>query len=155
MRTTKRHIRQFLFLWAALSIVGIVAAQVITSKNPIAAWTAPTKNADGTPLTDLDHYIVAVSSQPLAEPTSAEGAVIMAVGGATQELDLTPMLASLNAPPPYWVWVRAVDKFGNEGGWTDAVNFTPDTVPPDKPTGLHIKVKTTTTTTVETTVEQP
>lgn len=86
------------------------------------AWTGPSTNADGTPLTDLAGYRVylatAVPSCPGASFHSVTSATLAPTTGET----LAYRVASLTSGATYFTVVTAVDLTGNESACTSPVS---------------------------------
>ena len=111
------------FLFSSLSIGATLSLK--------ATWTPPTKNSDGTPLTDLASYnlyrtdagraLIGNISSTAAQPYSFS---VTVTGSGTLSFVMT-----------------AVDASGNESADSTAVTFPYDLVPPAAPGSLKITTK--------------
>jgi PKD repeat protein len=99
------------FSWLVLLVTPGQAASVILS------WSAPTKNADGTPLTDLAGYTVHYG---LIKGTYD---VTVNVGNT-----LSVSLGGLDVGLTYYMAVTASDTSGNDSTFSNEVSVTPVTV---------------------------
>lgn len=112
-------------------------APTVVGKTVTLAWDAPTTNVDGTPYNDAGGYEVAIaaetadlngSDQPLETATITDPAVT--------EFPFSTTVASGR----YSFWVRAFDRVGNNSVWTGPVITTIDSVGPNPPINLTIKI---------------
>jgi hypothetical protein len=106
-----------------LAVIALIAMPLVTEAGFLdLEWTAPTTNADGSPLTDLGGYRVYTGT---AAPTCpGPGYVSLAAPAPTPAAGETigATLTSLTAGTTYWVRVSAVDTSGNESACTPAVS---------------------------------
>ena len=116
-----------------------VSGLLKTSPKGILAWDPPTVNEDGTPLTDLAGYRLAVSA--LSADLKAGGVPLatfnVADKTATQQ-DIMGLMGTLPAGD-YRFWALAYDDVGNESAWCDFIEITYDPLKPGKPIKLRIK----------------
>lgn len=102
---------------AAWAAVGPVNPSVVEA-------TAPTTNADGTPLTDLKALGFCVSSSPTAPPLTCVDADSPTPSPTGQVIVGTPIAAfGLTQDGDYFVDVDAVDLVGNRSAKTARVPF--------------------------------
>ena len=108
------------------------------------SWTAPTANADASPLVDLAGFEVLVAPQAGVTPTSP-GLVIRDVGAqgvpatppANTVVSITLGSLALTGGQKY-ACVRAYDLAGNRGACSNEVPFVGKFVAPGAPTGLTV-----------------
>ena len=113
--------------WCRLGF-GLAVAGVVLSTAPVgagvldASWTAPTKNTDGTTLTDLASY--RVYYEPTDSPCRASTLLQVASPTTTPSAGqvVSTRLRGLLTGTRYWVAVSAVDKSGNESSCSVMVN---------------------------------
>jgi hypothetical protein len=99
-------------------------------------WTAPTTNADGSPLIDLAGYRVYTgSSTPACPATSFQTLAAPGSSPAPGET-VAATLTNLTADTTYWVRVSAVDSSGNESDCTPAVTAVAHTEVDATPSAL-------------------
>jgi len=99
------------------------------------SWTAPTTNADGTPLQDLSGYRLYVDTQTPACPSSSFHAVSSPTAAPAAGQQISNHLTGLAANTTYFARITAVDRSGNESGCSGAtsgvahadINVTPTT----------------------------
>lgn len=106
----------------------------------VLAWDAPTTNADGTPLTDLAGFVVAISAA--AEDLNTGGVQLARVkveDPVLLEQALTPLVEGLQ-PNTYQLWVLAYDESGNKSEWSQPLLLYLDRNVPGAPGGLRIKI---------------
>lgn len=133
----------FLVLLCSSSVVGTLNAEAASLD---LAWTGPTTNADGTPLTDLAGYrIYLASAVPPRCPDASFGAAVASSAPAPVTGEAVAyQIPGLAAGTTYVALITAVDSSGNESGcagpvsgvaWADlnvspggAVNFGSTTV---------------------------
>jgi len=75
-------------------------------------WVAPTTNCNGTPLTDLDHYVVTTGQFACVDDVCIEGHVSIDIP-AGQAGYMTDLYDDLAVGEGYWYRVEAVDKARN------------------------------------------
>jgi hypothetical protein len=92
----------------ALTTSPYTTAEGITQARVQASWVAPTENQDGTPLTDLSHYLL---------QSSYDGTTW--VGGTVTE-DTLVIIDGLHTGVDVTVRVQAIDTSGNTSLWTSA-----------------------------------
>lgn len=85
-------------------------------------WTAPTTNADGSPLVDLASYRVYTGSSTPACPATSFQTLAAPDGSPASGEMVAATLTRLTAGTTYWVRVSAVDTSGNESECTTAVS---------------------------------
>lgn len=118
--------------------VGSVSAKVI----PVhLEWDAPTTNEDGTPATDLSHYVLYACDQPI--PDTVSGQDVTCPGNMVEFVvpgDQTTTIADYNAPTGEGiVYFRATawDDNDNESLLSNQVSYEYDVV---APTGITIRL---------------
>ena len=99
--------------------------------NAVLTWSAPTKSADGSALTDLAGYDI-LRGLDNAAPT-----LLTSVGKVTTYTDAS--LPSVNASVSYLV--KAFDNAGNRSAASNVVTKVYDANPPMPPTGLDVVVQ--------------
>ena len=136
---TKDDLLKGLAVLLALAVL-LVSAALAFAVGPVVsacslAWTAPTTNTDGTPLTDLARYEVQVGPAPGVYPTPpvSVGAVTPAPAPGTT---VTHTCAA--ADGQRYARVRACDLAGNCSTWSDEVPFVLDAVAPSAPVNLRV-----------------
>lgn len=97
-------------------------------------WNAVTKNADGTPITDLKEYRLYLSQTP---GTYAPPAAVVINAPATQT---TCLAAGVTTDGQYYAVVRAVDTAGNQSANSNEVGFVRDTTSPQAPANFTIQL---------------
>jgi hypothetical protein len=100
-------------------------------------WTAPTENEDGSALLDLDHYVVAISTEDLAAGGTALATKEVTCGEPTCQTVLSDLVATL-PDGTYKAWARTVDHAGNESVWSAPVEFQLDKTVPKPPVSIQI-----------------
>jgi Divergent InlB B-repeat domain len=113
VRTTMRSGSRILIV--ALTLAGVfAAAESVNAASVSLTWTAPTTNANGTPLTDLANYHVYLGT---AAP-SCPGASFLTVSSPTSTPPSGQTVGSrvtgLTAGATYFARITAVDSTGNE-----------------------------------------
>lgn len=106
-------------------------------------WDAPVTNEDGSPLTDLDHYDIAVSKYSDSPDTSSHPVEFKSVScnEATCSMKLWDHFSTLMADAQMiYVQVRAVDKALNASDWSEQLAIPLDTMPPGIPKNLRVRV---------------
>ena len=116
---------------AALIMLIVMSAQLQAAQIQL-TWTAPTTNADGTSLTDLDGYRVYYGQ------TS---------GNLTQNVDVgnqtTYLLSGLVGGQVYYFAVTAYDTSGNQSALSKEASTTTPTGPPPPPVARFTGTPTT------------
>lgn len=77
-------------------------------------WTAPSTNADGTPLTDLAGYRLYVGTSTPTCPGSSYHAIASSTTSPLANQTVSATLTDLNPGATYWVRISAVDRNGNQ-----------------------------------------
>jgi hypothetical protein len=110
--------------WTAILLLGAIVggASTASAASLDLRWTAPSTNADGTPLTDLAGYRVYVATGMPPCPAASFQAVASPTTTPTGAETITLRLASLTAGTTYFSVVTAVDGAGNESACTSAVS---------------------------------
>jgi hypothetical protein len=90
-------------------------------------WTAPTTNADGSPLIDLAGYRVYTGSSTPACPATSFQTLAAPDSSPASGETVAATLTHLTAGTTYWVRVSAVDTSGNESDCTTAVSAVAQT----------------------------
>lgn len=114
--------KKLVIVLACLLLLGMYRAKVVWTE-----WIAPTKNTDGTPLTDLAGYNIYISSPvPSPSPYTLNGVIamyqnmpIMTIG---PEHTKWPFI--LGRYDSYLVQISAVNKRGKESKKTQLVLIT-------------------------------
>jgi hypothetical protein len=105
-------IRILLLLAVTLATLGMVRAKVVWTE-----WTAPTKNTDGTPLTDLAGYNIYISiPAPSSTPTGISNHPLLTV-----EPTYTKWPFWIGINDAYYVEISAVNKQGVESAKTNRI----------------------------------
>jgi len=126
--TTDVHIRRSRWLpWRAPAIVLLMFGRLALPAPADAGvlgieWTAPTTNADGSPLYDLAAYRVYVGSSTPACPSAGFQTLAASDSSPVSGETVAATLTQLTAGTTYWVRVSAVDTSGNESDCTTAVS---------------------------------
>jgi hypothetical protein len=113
-------------------------------QSPILSWERPQLNEDGSALTDLRGYEIAITPpganlQPSTTPSSG---LQFLDSSAALELDLGQLLGPLQSGL-YKAWIRAVDTAGNRSRWSSPLDFEYDRLAPAAPTLRGIRVRIT------------
>lgn len=125
--------------------VGIAEAQAPKVNPTTIEWTAPTTNADGTPLTDLASYRIRVRANavgPVVKTIDQASTTSTPVPGTTVSRGgaSSPLFQELNlADGSYIVTVSAIDTIGNESAESPSVPFVSNRQSPAAPTGVILK----------------
>lgn len=123
------------FIVALAQVVGPPPA--VVGRNVTFEWAPPVENTDGTPLTDLGGYVLAIADP--AVDLNGSGApietFIVADPAATEG-----MLATTVADGTYAFWVRAFDAAGNMSAWAGPVVTAVDSRGPKPPSNLRLKI---------------
>lgn len=131
---------------SVLALVGVGWAQTapqLVNDQAAASWTAPTQNADGTPLTDLAGYVVALSDSTQDLNAGGQSLVTAKVADpAVTAYDLSPLLGGRQSGQ-YRVWVAAYDVAGNVSTWAGPVEVQLDSLAPAAPVGPKVTVTLT------------
>lgn len=141
------------FAFVVVVLLGSVA--VASAQGPInpstLTWTAPTTNADGTPLTDMGEYRVRCASgatAPTYNPTVYTVRVSVASSVAAPAANTTVTVGTagqgslattlgLTTDGQYHCYVTAVDLAGNESGvQAAAIPFVRNRLAPAVPSGV-------------------
>jgi hypothetical protein len=102
-------------LIAGLALAGVVtAAASVDAASVSLTWTAPTTNADGTPLTDLASYRVYLATAVPSCPSSSFLTVSSPTSAPTAGQAIASRVTALSAGATYFVRISAVDGAGNE-----------------------------------------
>ena len=118
-----------LLLLALLLLVPTLAwsdGPVVKQSTCTITWTAPQTNADGTPLTDLDHCNVYATPAAGAEVKFPNVAASSPTGGATKTTTITVAKGS-----NYTITATCTDLVGNESARSASVTL--DALPPAAP----------------------
>ena len=106
--------------WLAVAVVGInliggvVGAARVDAASLSLNWTAPTTNADGSSLTDLDSYRVYLATSTPPCPSTSFFTVASPTTSPTSGQTMSSRVTGLAAGTTYFVRVTAVDTSGNE-----------------------------------------
>ena len=125
--TTDVHIRRRRSRpWRAEAIVlmfGLLALPTAVDAGSLEIeWTAPTTNADGSPLSDLAGYRVYAGSSLPACPAESFQTLAASDSSPVSGETVAATLTQLTVGTTYWVRVSAVDTSGNESDCTTAVS---------------------------------
>ena len=112
----KPHIARQRLLGLGLALLGVFFfAPAVHAGLLDTSWTAPTTNADGSALTDLDHYNLYYGT---SNPVTCPGGTFVTVPSPTSSpapgTTVNYQLKGLQAGTTYFVKVTAVDTSGNE-----------------------------------------
>ncbi len=77
-------------------------------------WTAPSTNANGTPLTDLAGYRLYIGTSTPTCPGSSYHAIASSTTSPLANQTVSATLTNLNPGATYWVRISAVDRNGNQ-----------------------------------------
>jgi len=116
------------------------------------AWDAPTTNTDGTPLTDLLHYQLAVSKSPENPDASTEPVAYVTIPCdeptcAFQLWDDPGVKAMIDDASIIYLQVRAVDWALNASDWSNQLAVELDTLGPSAPVNIRIELSVSVTVT--------
>jgi CARDB/Divergent InlB B-repeat domain len=111
-------------LWIGLSVLAALLGLVAEAGAGLVevSWTAPTTNANGSPLTDLAGYRVYMGTSSPACPGSSYHAVAASDPSPAANQTVRATITGLNAGTTYWVRITAVDSRGNQSGCTAAAS---------------------------------
>jgi CARDB/Divergent InlB B-repeat domain len=111
-------------LWTGLIILAALLGPVAEARAGLVevSWTAPTTNANGSPLTDLAGYRVYMGTSSPACPGSSYHAVAASDPSPAANQTVRATITGLNAGTTYWVRITAVDSRGNQSGCTAAAS---------------------------------
>lgn len=113
----------------ALVAYVLAAGARVNPERETLTWDAPTTNVDGSVCDDLSGYVLAVTSQDVAD-LNAGGTIIEAFAVGTNLYSL----ASLDIPDgPVRFWVKAIDLAGNESVWSEFLDLELDATKPGAP----------------------
>ena len=118
-----------LLLLVALLLVPVVAEAITVTPNGVTSdvqYVEPSTNADGTPLTDLDHCNVYATPATGAEVKFPNVAASSPTGGATKTTNITVAKGS-----NYTITASCTDLVGNESARSASVTL--DALPPAAP----------------------
>ena len=93
---------------------GVVGAARVDAASVTLSWTAPTTNADGTRLTDLDSYRIYLATSSPSCPGASFFTVGAPMSSPASGETLSRVVASLSAGTTYFARITAVDTSGNE-----------------------------------------
>ena len=113
-----RRLGRALFILATL--LGAAAQADAATLN--LTWTAPTTNANGTPLTDLAGYRVYIDTSSPACPGGPSHAVASTTDSPGSGQTVSSRITSLTASATYFIRITAVDDSGNESGCSPQVS---------------------------------
>ena len=85
-------------------------------------WTAPSTNANGTPLTDLAGYRLYVGTSTPTCPGSSYHAIASSTTSPLANQTVSATLTDLNPGATYWVRISAVDRSGNQSACSPTVS---------------------------------
>lgn len=113
-----------MIFWTTLLLLGAIAggASSAEAASLNIEWTAPTTNADGTPLADLAGYRVYLGTAWPSCPDASFRGVASATPAPTLGETVAYRVSSLTAGATYFAAVTAVDITGNESACTGAVS---------------------------------
>jgi hypothetical protein len=86
------------------------------------SWNAPTTNADGTPLRDLDSYRIYIGTTQPACPGTSFHPVPSPTATPAPGQTVSQQIAALTAGATYFLRITAVDDNGNESACSPAVS---------------------------------
>ena len=101
-------------LVAGLVLAGLTTSASVEAASVSLSWTAPTTNADGSPLTDLAGYRVYLATSTPACPGASFFSVPSSTSTPAAGQAVASQVTSLAAGTTYFVRVSAVDTSGNE-----------------------------------------
>ena len=105
------------------------------------AWDPPTTNADGTPLTDLAGYVLAVSEATVDLRTGGVPLATLDLPGASQKAaDASALLTGITLTKARF-WALAYDDKANKSVWSNPAEW--DSIAPDAAKNLRITVTVT------------
>lgn len=142
-RRTQREVRLWLSLILMLAggfILGFAVAADSAGPNfCMALMTAPTTNANGTPLTDLAGYVTQWA--PVATPQGWPNPEVFTSSASSTPAPNTTVSVPCPAGITDGAWVMraaARDVSGNRSLWAPIAPFTYDSIPPEAPTNLRL-----------------
>lgn len=105
-------IKRVLVILLLLATLGMVRATVVFTE-----WIPPTKNTDGSPLTDLAGYNIYLAPHPSETPFSSYGRYpVMSIGPTYTRW---PFYVGLD--DSYWVQISAVNAAGKESSKSQSI----------------------------------
>lgn len=120
MRKEATYKNWYMALMICLAVV--LNGNIVIAASTVLSWTAPTTNADNTPLTDLGGFNIYYGTAP---------------GNYSQNIDVgnvtTYQVDNLTMGVTYYFVTTAYDTSGNESGYSNEISKTipvPDTAPP-------------------------
>ena len=106
-----------------LVLAGVVASAVdVDAASLTLRWTAPTTNADGTPLNDLASYRIYLGTSSPACPSASFFTVSSPTSTPTSGQTVSTGVTALTAGTTYFARVTAVDSSGNESACSAAAS---------------------------------
>jgi hypothetical protein len=119
-RDVIRRVGRAVFLFAAT--LGCMARADAAAIN--VSWTAPTTNANGTPLTDLSGYRVYLATTTPTCPGGGSHAVSSSTSRPPAGQTVSSRVTGLTASTTYFVRITAVDTSGNESACSAVASGT-------------------------------
>ncbi|RJR17223.1 MAG: fibronectin type III domain-containing protein [Nitrospiraceae bacterium] len=120
MRKEATYKSWFITLMICLAVV--LNGNIVFAASTVLSWTAPTTNADDTPLTDLGGFNIYYGTAPGSYSQSIDAGNV-----TTYQVD------NLSTGVTYYFVTTAYDTSGNESGYSNETSKTipvPDTTPP-------------------------
>jgi hypothetical protein len=100
---------------AIASLIGVVTGgPAVNAGSLILNWSAPTTNADGTPLTDLSGYRVYLGTTPPTCPSGSFHSIASPTPTPAPSDSVASLIVGLAGGTTYFALVTAVDIVGNE-----------------------------------------
>ena len=126
---TRARMASIASLWSLivmLMLAGIVGSAIgVDAASLTLSWTAPTTNADGTPLTDLDGYRVYLGTSSPACPSASFFTMSSPTRTPTSGQTVSTGITALAAGSTYFARVTAIDTAGNESACSGAASGVP------------------------------
>ena len=123
-----------------LSVAMLLCTSIYASADFITVhWFSPSTNIDGTPITDLASFNVYTG----ADTNFVKGVGIftnLSDGIVTSPVTQDEYQAPIDVPEGTWITVTAVDNFGNESGFAQAVQYSSGAALdiPEIPTSIYL-----------------
>ena len=135
-----KHPALYVALLAFSATLGQVVGIFKGGKTSKCLWTAPTLNEDGSELTDLAGYELALFNQGAVVDADSPLYMENIADKDTVEFSLVTLLKNSNLENSgiYTVSIRAYDTYGNRSLWADSITVDVKVVGPGKVTGFTV-----------------
>lgn len=116
---------RLLILTLLLCSCNIVEKEPVDISHTILEWMAPETNEDGTPLKDLDSYIVGVFDKDLIYESNPKPVHLIVVDKETTLISLSDLFKNFKLDKTrYLIALKAIDSHGNTSKWSDFVSVS-------------------------------